>query len=114
MTWGEVPRFLRNGVIRGYKVLYNRRSQTSVLTKNVPANVLSVTLGELAKFKLYNVSVLAYTSKGDGPKSEVFQERTYEDGKRTFYSISSLSNDLLVKRLRRSLSKDSLLTDVVL
>ena len=72
--------------------------------------MLSVTLGELAKFKLYNVSVLAYTSKGEGPQSEMVQEETHEDGKGTSYSILSWCNDLLVKGLKRFSLKDSLLT----
>ena len=39
----------------------------------------------LDKYTEYEFQVLAFTSKGDGPKSSVVVERTKEDGKNIGY-----------------------------
>lgn len=62
-----MPDAYRNGVIRGYKVYYlEANSNGSSLTEDVPSGKQSLSITGLKKFTLYNVTVLAYTSKGDG------------------------------------------------
>ena len=80
VRWNEVPDAYRNGVIRGYKVYYlEANSNGSSLTEDVPSGQQSLSITGLKKFTLYNVTVLAYTSKGDGAiTSEVLM--TDQDG----------------------------------
>ena len=50
-----------------------------MLTNNVAS--LSKVVSGLDKYTEYEFQVLAFSSKGDGPKSSVVVERTKEDGK---------------------------------
>ena len=50
-----------------------------MLTNNVTS--LSRVVSALDKYTDYEFQVLAFSSKGDGPKSSVVVERTKEDGK---------------------------------
>ena len=79
---------LQNGVITGYNITYQS------LTENdngfVPAgpNDRQANLTGLKEFVVYNISVAAFTVKGDGPPF-VFIVRTDQDSKsyNTFFSI---------------------------
>ena len=42
---------------------------------------VSEEIGELEKFGHYNVTVLCFTSPGDGPRSEPIEAVTMEDGR---------------------------------
>ena len=44
-------------------------------------NVTCLTISGLDNYTEYEFQVLAFSSKGDGPKSSVVVERTKEDGK---------------------------------
>ena len=79
---------LQNGVITGYNITYQS------LTENdngfVPAGPTDrqANLTGLKEFVEYNISVVAFTVKGDGPPF-VFIVRTDQDSKsyNTFFSI---------------------------
>ena len=79
---------LRNGIITGYNITY----QTLTENENgfVPAGPddRQANLTGLKEFVEYNISVVAFTMKGDGP-SFVFIVRTDQDSKsyNTFFSI---------------------------
>ena len=81
-SWQLPPEYARHGTITGFKLFYaNKSSQGSptVLTNNVTS--LSRVVSALDEYTEYEFQVLAFTSKGDGPKSSVVVERTKEDGK---------------------------------
>ena len=88
VSWDEVQADLQNGVITGYNITYQS------LTENdngfVPAgpNDRQANLTELKEFVDYNISLVAFTMKGDGPPF-VFIVRTDQDSKsyNTFFSI---------------------------
>ena len=88
--WEEVPAIHDNGVITTYEVIYNSLvtvgGQISELTTNT--SLLNATLTDLEEYVEYNISVRAYTSVGPGPYSDVVIERTLEDGKFGYFSIS--------------------------
>ena len=69
VLWEEVQAELRNGIITGYTITYQS------LTENdngfVPAgpNDRQANLTGLKEFVDYNISVVAFTVKGNGPPS---------------------------------------------
>lgn len=87
VTWGAPLVSTQNGQILGYRVLF---SETKVAQSSsdpwsvmaaVPASEMIYTARGLRKWMFYNVQVLAYTAKGDGPLSDVVLVQTAEDGK---------------------------------
>ena len=65
-----------------WKLFYAKKASEGspvVLTNNVTS--LSRLVSALDKYTEYEFQVLAFSSKGDGPKSSVVVERTKEDGK---------------------------------
>lgn len=90
----------RNGIIKGYKVTYHSIGESlgahhfkkpkndlnifisdndDVQTKNITQ--LRTTINGLRKYTNYSMSVLAYTSRGEGVRSEPVFCHTEEDGK---------------------------------
>lgn len=82
VTWEEVAPIDRNGIITTYEVLYEPL-QTFEVLMSIAVNTtnLSILLVELHPFVIYNISLRAYTSMGNGPYSESIAERTLEDRK---------------------------------
>ena len=70
----------RNGIITGYNITY--QSQTENDNGFVPAgpNDRQANLTGLKEFVKYNISVVAFTAKGDGPPS-IIVVRTDQDRK---------------------------------
>ena len=67
VRWIDVPDPYKNGIIEGYKVHYMEiDGNGSAVTEDFPPSQRSLSIEGLKKFTLYNVTVLAYTSKGDG------------------------------------------------
>lgn len=84
LTWTPPPPLKRNGVIVGYRVLYDM-AVTSLELDNTTASSLNVTdspyfLSGLEKFAPYKISVAAMTRRGIGPTSDVIIVKTDEDG----------------------------------
>ena len=80
--WDEVPADQQNGIITGYTITY--RSQTENDNGNVSAgpNDRQKELTGLNEFVNYNITVFAFTVKGDGPASDpVIIVRTDQDSK---------------------------------
>ena len=71
----------RNGIITGYNITY--QSQTENNNGFVPAgpNDRQANLTGLKEFVKYNISVVAFTVKGDGPPCVVVVVKTDEDSK---------------------------------
>ena len=86
VTWKNVVGRERNGIILGFRVYYKAVGEFAVdKTEKVEIVDSGATeekvLGDLEKFINYNITVLAFTSKGDGPNSSVITVRTDQDGK---------------------------------
>ena len=70
--WNPLPQQYHNGRLLGYRVFYRKTANYSF-----PANASSVavynftwvTLNNLEPGQRYEISVTAFTSKGDGPRS---------------------------------------------
>lgn len=91
VRWSPVPRSHQNGIIRGYKILYKESSDRRIfrrgvmsnyIIKTVKAGTIATELQNLTKYTLYEVAILAFTSKGDGVMSPVVTLSTAEDGNR--------------------------------
>ncbi len=81
VTWGEVPRSVRNGVITKYDIMYQplENYDGEIGTGSVSTTaVRMVTLSGLEEDTEYNVSIRAHTVVGEGPFSEAFTGRTSE------------------------------------
>uniref|UniRef100_UPI00398E8C7C protein sidekick-1 isoform X2 n=1 Tax=Pristiophorus japonicus TaxID=55135 RepID=UPI00398E8C7C len=82
VMWGPVPESDQNGLILGYKILYQERdSESGTLTHLVKGNFTqSVVLNGLRKYGQYEIQVLAFTRIGDGVSSSpLLMERTKDD-----------------------------------
>ena len=82
-SWQLPPANSRNGIIKGFKLFYQKKSfagSATSLTIDSRSTLKRVFTG-LDKYTEYEFQVLAFTSAGDGPKSSVIVERTMEDGK---------------------------------
>jgi hypothetical protein len=82
VTWAALPNTkCRNGILRGYKVLYRKSSGGSTVTSNIDnPNTLSKDLNFLEKYTRYRFQVLGFTVK-DGPLSNAMEKTTQQDGK---------------------------------
>jgi hypothetical protein len=81
VTWDEVRPEARHGVIRGYKVSYEKAGGV-VKWKNVDGgDSREVNITGLQFLTEYKVNVLAYTSVGDGPESAEISVTTDESSK---------------------------------
>ena len=81
VEWDEVPENDKNGIIKGYKITYKDWRTGVEKTQTVDAPTRQVQLTELNEFTKYNISVLAFTVKGDGPLSSAITVTTAEDSK---------------------------------
>ena len=87
VSWAAIGNEQRNGIIKGYKVIYQALPDGRNVTRFVNINdedqgkEQDITLGDLVKFTNYSIRVLAFTVVGDGPPSEVKIVQTQQDSK---------------------------------
>ena len=87
ISWAAVGNEQRNGIIKGYKVIYQALPDGRNVTRFVnisdedQGKEQDMTLGDLVKFTNYSIRVLAFTVVGDGPPSEVKIVQTQQDSK---------------------------------
>lgn len=81
VTWTPLPSGkCRNGIVRGYKILYNNTKTGERFDIKISDNVTTtVNVTGLNKYTEYSFQILAYTVK-DGPRSSRMTRRTSEDG----------------------------------
>ena len=80
--WRPVPANHQNGIILGYRIMYKKSaSEDTLKTKNVSARTTATELKNLTKFTEYSITILAYTSKGNGVRAKFFTASTTEDRK---------------------------------
>ncbi|PFX23979.1 Receptor-type tyrosine-protein phosphatase F [Stylophora pistillata] len=80
-SWQLPPVDSRNGIIKGFKVFYERKDSSGsgiILTINGGSTFKKNVIG-LHKYKEYEFKVLAFTFVGDGPYTSVVVQRTNED-----------------------------------
>ena len=90
-SWQLPPADSWNGIIRGFKLFYKKKSSSGSLKTMLLINdgdALTRIVTGLNKYTEYEFHVLAFTSVGDGPNSTVKDERTKEDGKKSTLMIS--------------------------
>ena len=71
---------LRNGIITGYTITYQSQTENDNGIVTADPDDRQANLTELKEFVDYNISVVAFTVKGDGPPF-VFIVRTDQDSK---------------------------------
>ncbi|XP_022783169.1 neogenin-like [Stylophora pistillata] len=81
-TWQLLTEDSRNGMIRGFKLFYQKSGSVGPATTLTFNNgtALGKDVTGLDKNTEYEFQVLAFTSVGDGPKSSVEVARTMKDG----------------------------------
>ena len=81
VSWEAVPADLQNGIITGYNIAYQSQTENDNGVVETGPNDLQTNLTGLKEFVKYNISVVAFTAKGDGPPSIIIVVRTDEDSK---------------------------------
>ena len=80
VRWEEVQAELQNGAITGYNITYQSLTENDNGFVTAGPNDRQANLTGLKEFVEYNISVVAFTVKGDGPPF-VFIVRTDQDSK---------------------------------
>ena len=87
VSWEAVQAELRNGIITGYNITYKSQTENDNGFVEASPNDRQANLTGLKEFVDYNISVVAFTAKGDGPPS-VIVVRTDQDSKSCqFYTL---------------------------
>ena len=89
VSWEEVQAELRNGIITGYNITYQSLTENDNGFVTAGTNDRQANLTELKEFVEYNISVVAFTVKGDGLPS-VIVVRTDQDSKPNNLNVLSL------------------------
>ena len=89
VTWEEVQAELRHGIITGYDTTYQSLTENDNGIVEAGPNDRQANLTELKEFVEYNISVVAFSVKGDGPPS-VIVVRTDQDSKSNNLNVLSL------------------------
>ena len=69
VSWEEVEAELRNGIITGYNITYQSQTENDNGFVTAGPSNRQANLTGLKEFVKYNISVVAFTVKGDGPPS---------------------------------------------
>ena len=77
---------LRNGIITGYNITYQSLTENDNGFVTAGPNERQANLTELKEFVDYNISVVAFTVKGDGPPS-VIVVRTDQDSESNHLNV---------------------------
>ena len=80
VSWEAIQSELQNGVITGYNITYQSQTENDNGFVEAGPNDRRANLTGLKEFVKYNISVVAFTVKGDGPSSVIIV-RTDEDSK---------------------------------
>ena len=81
VSWEAVQADRQNGIITGYNITYQSQTENHTGVVEAGPNDLQANLTGLMEFVEYNISVVAFTAKGDGPPSTIIVVRTDEDSK---------------------------------
>ena len=67
VSWEDVQAELRNGIITGYNITYQSLTENDNGFVTAGPNDRQANLTGLKEFVKYNISVVAFTVKGNGP-----------------------------------------------
>ena len=84
VSWEAVQADLRNGIITGYNITYQSQTENNSGFVLAGPTDRQANLTGLKEFVDYNISVVAFTVKGDGPPS-IIVVRTDQDRKLIFF-----------------------------
>ena len=84
ITWEDVPKEHRNGIILDYKVYMKLSTSGSFPTPTIVSSKSYEKAG-LQYWTIYDIRIAARTSVGTGEKSNILQVRTDEDSKSCFH-----------------------------
>ena len=88
IEWGLVPEEDRNGIIRRYIINYRSKGDLSEWQEiTVDHPVLTLQIGTLQYYTVYEFKLAAETTVGRGPFSNVTNIRTDADGKRIYFDV---------------------------
>ena len=76
----------RNGIITGYNITYQSQTENDNGFEEAGPDDRQANLTGLKEFVKYNISVVAFTAKGDGPPS-IIVVRTDQDRKLIFLIV---------------------------
>ena len=99
--WEEVQTDLHNGIISGYNITYESQTESDNGVVLAGPNDRQANLTGLKEFVEYNISVVAFTVKGDGPPS-VIVVRTDQDSK-LHYSLKKKKIRFVKKKYQMAL-----------
>ena len=99
--WEEVQTDLQNGIITGYNITYESQTESDNGVVLAGPNDRQANLTVLKEFVKYNISVVAFTVKGDGPPS-VIVVRTDQDSKLN-YSLNKKKKIVVLKKYQMAL-----------
>ena len=85
VEYGDVPAFDQNGIITNYTITYRSLTEGHNGSAIAGPNERQKHLTDLREYVDYDITVLASTSKGDGPDSNPIVVRTDEDSKYFFF-----------------------------
>ena len=88
-SWQLPPKDDKNGIISGFKLFYKKKGSSgspTQLTINSGSTLTKVVTG-LDEYTEYKFQVLAYTSIGDGPKSNPKYAKTNQAGMKSEITI---------------------------
>lgn len=82
--WGQVPLADRRGEISFYSVAATEHEGEEIIIHELNVTGFNATISGLKPYTFYNVTVTAWTSKGESNASEEERVRTAEAGKEIF------------------------------
>ena len=100
--WEEVQTDLQNGIITGYNITYESQTENDKGVLLAGPNDRQANLAGLKEFVKYNISVIAFTVKGDGPPT-VIVVRTDQDSKLNYSLKKKIF--VLLKKIPNSTNK---------
>ena len=82
VEWSFIPKHLKNGILRGYRLFIWKESEGPTSQWNVTTSPTNNTIEikELQKYTRYCGEIEAFTNVGPGIRSPVQCMRTFEDG----------------------------------
>ena len=79
--WNEVAADKQNGIITGYTITYKSQTENDNGSVLAGSDDRQKYLTNLKEYVNYNVTVFAFTVKGDGPATYLIVVRTDQDSK---------------------------------
>ena len=80
VSWNDPPSSHQNGKIVGYSLMYSEVNGSHGVHRYLNTDGRKYTMKGLNKWKVYGISVAAFTRQGPGPYSDSILIRTDQDG----------------------------------